>query len=132
MIVDSSALIAILRSEPEADQFAELIVSQPAQISAANWLEASMVASGQLGPTGAVLVDQLVEELGVKIVPVTVEEATRARLAFQRYGRGSGSPARLNFGDCFAYALSSVTGEPLLFKGDDFTHTDVLRVVSDG
>lgn len=129
MIVDSSALIAILRTEPEAERFAELIVSQPARISAANWLETSIVANGQLGPVGAVLVDKLVSEARIEIEPVTVDQAIRARLAYQRYGRGSGSPAKLNFGDCFAYALSSVTGEPLLFKGDDFAHTDVLRVV---
>lgn len=129
MIVDSSAVIAILRAEPEAEQFAELIVSQPARISAANWLEASMVAYGELGSAGSTLVDELVAEAEIEIEPVTVEQARSARLAFQRYGRGSGSPARLNFGDCFAYALSSVTGQPLLFKGDDFTHTDVLRVI---
>ena len=128
MIVDSSALIAVLRSEPEADRFAELMLSGPARISAANWLEAAMVAHGQLGAAGDVLLDRLVAESGVDIEPVSVEQARRARLAFTRYGRGSGSPARLNLGDCLAYALSSVTGEPLLFKGDDFTHTDVLRV----
>lgn len=129
MIVDSSALIAVLRAEPEADEFAELIVSGPTRISAANWFEASMVAHGERGSAGVALLDRLVEEATIEIEPVSVEQARRARLAFQRYGRGSGSPARLNFGDCFAYALSSVTGEPLLFKGEDFTHTDVLRAV---
>lgn len=129
MIVDSSALIAVLRAEPEADEFAELIVSGPARISAANWLEASMVAHGERASAGVALLDRLVDEAAIEIEPVSVEQAHRARLAFQRYGRGSGSPARLNFGDCFAYALSSVTGEPLLFKGEDFTHTDVLRVI---
>ena len=129
MIVDSSARIAVLRAEPEADEFAELIVSGPTRISAANWLEASMVAHGERGSAGVALLDRLVEEATIEIEPVSVEQARRARLAFQRYGRGSGSPARLNFGDCFAYALSSVTGEPLLFKGEDFTHTDVLRAV---
>ena len=129
MIVDSSAVIAILRAEPEAEQFADLIVSQPARISAANWLETSMVAYGELGSAGSSLVDELVDEAEIEIEPVTVEQARSARLAFQRYGRGSRSPAKLNFGDCFAYALSSVAGEPLLFKGDDFTHTDVLRVI---
>ena len=129
MIVDSSALIAVLRAEPEADEFAELIVSGPTRISAANWLEASMVAHGERVSAGVALLDRLVEEATIEIEPVSVEQARRARLAFQRYGRGSGSPARLNLGDCFAYALSSVTGEPLLFKGEDFTHTDVLRAV---
>lgn len=88
-----------------------------------------MVAYGELGSAGSTLVDELVAEAEIEIEPVTVEQARSARLAFQRYGRGSGSPARLNFGDCFAYALSSVTGQPLLFKGDDFTRTDVLRVI---
>ena len=129
MIVDSSAVIAILRAEPEAERFAELIVSQPARISAANWLEASMVAYGELSSAGSTLVDELMDKAEIEIEPVTVEQARSARLAFQRYGRGSSSPAKLNFGDCFAYALSSVTGEPLLSKGDDFTHTDVLRVI---
>lgn len=128
MIIDSSVLIAILLEEPEAERFAELIASGSARMSAANWLEASMVARGHLGAVGTALVDRLVAEAGVEIEPVTIEQARRARLAFERYGRGSGSPARLNFGDCFAYALSSSTGEPLLFKGDDFGHTDVLRV----
>lgn len=86
-----------------------------------------MVAHGQLGAGGVALVDRLVAEAGIEIEPATVEQARRARLAFQRYGRGSGSPAKLNFGDCFAYALSAVTGEALLFKGEDFIHTDVLR-----
>lgn len=129
MIIDSSVLIAILRAEPEAERFAELMACDSVRISVANWLEASMVAHGQLGAAGTALVDRLVAEAGVEIEPVTVEQARRARLAFERYGRGSGSPAKLNFGDCFAYALSSSTGEPLLFKGDDFVHTDVLRVV---
>lgn len=129
MIIDSSAVIAILRAEPEAEQFAELIVSRPARISAANWLEASLVAYGQLGSVGCSLVDELIDEAEIEVEPVTAEQARSARLAFQRYGRGSGSSAKLNFGDCFAYALSSVTGEPLLFRGDDFTHTDVLRVL---
>ncbi len=128
MIVDSSALIAVLRSEPEAAEFAELIVAGPARISAASWLEASMVAHGERGSAGVTVLDRLVAEAGIEIEPGTVEQARRARLAFQRYGRGSGSPARLNFGDCFAYALSSATGEPLLFKGEDFACTDVLRV----
>lgn len=127
MIVDSSALVAILRNEPEAASFSEMLVDEPSRVSAANWLEAAMVADGS-GPSASAGFDRLVETAGLEIVPVTKEQARSARAAFRRYGRGSGSPARLNFGDCLAYALAAVTGEPLLFKGEDFTHTDVLRV----
>lgn len=129
MIVDSSALIAVLRDEPEAARFAELMVDEPARISAANWLEAAMVADGSGNPAAGGHLDEIVEAAEVEIVPVTAEHARSARNAFRRYGRGSGSPARLNFGDCHAYALSAVSGEPLLFKGDDFNQTDVLSVM---
>ena len=126
MIVDTSALIAVLFDEPEQEAFTSLITSQPARVSAANWLEATMVADGKRTDAGARL-DRLVQGAGIVIEPVTEAHARAARIAFRRYGRGSGSPARLNFGDCFAYALSATSGEPLLFKGDDFIHTDVLR-----
>ncbi len=129
MIVDTSALIAILVDEPERELFTELLGSRRSRISAANWFEAAMVAEGRGGRRATVDLDRLVDILGITIEPVTVEHATAARIAFRRYGKGSGSPAKLNFGDCFAYALSAATGEPLLFKGDDFTHTDILRAV---
>lgn len=129
MIADTSALVAILLGEPEEDLFAELLATGPSSMSAANWLEAAMVAEGRGPRPLSAEFDRLVEDLGLEIEPVTHQQAKVARLAFRRYGRGSGSPARLNFGDCFAYALSSVTGEALLFKGDGFAHTDVLRAV---
>lgn len=125
MIVDTSALIAVLFAEEEAAEFADLMAEHPSRVSAANWVEASMVADGKRVAAGERL-DRLVAELGVAIEPVTETHARAARIAFRRYGRGSGSPARLSFGDCFAYALSATSGEPLLFKGVDFTHTDVL------
>lgn len=128
MIVDTSALIAIIRDEPERDAFARLLLRSPARISAANWFEATMVADGSRVGAGSRL-DRIVESARLTIEPVTEAHARAARIAFRRYGRGSGSPARLNFGDCFAYALSATSGEPLLFKGDDFTHTDVLAAV---
>ncbi|MDQ6525166.1 type II toxin-antitoxin system VapC family toxin [Nocardioides sp. LHD-245] len=128
MIIDSSALIAILRDEPEREQFTELLLSEPSRMSAANWFEAATVADGSRVRAGQLL-DQLVVTADLMIEPVTEAHARAARIAFRRYGRGSGSPAKLNFGDCFAYALSAATGEPLLFKGDDFIHTDILRVV---
>ncbi|WP_110207390.1 type II toxin-antitoxin system VapC family toxin [Nocardioides daejeonensis] len=127
MIVDTSVLIAILQNEEEATEFAELLVAEPSRISAANWLEAAMVAEGSGDPDAARNLDLLVETAGIVIEPVSVRQARAARTAFRRYGRGSGSPARLNLGDCFAYALAVDSGEPLLFKGDDFVHTDVLR-----
>lgn len=128
MIVDSSALLAILRDEPERQHFIALLAQQQPRMSAANWFEAAMVADSSRLRAGDRL-DQLVETAKVTIEPVTEAHARAARIAFRRYGRGSGSPARLNFGDCFAYALSATSGEPLLFKGDDFTHTDVLRAL---
>ncbi len=127
MIVDSSALIAILRNEPEAERFSRLLVDRPAKMSAANWLKAAMVADGSGDPAAGERLDQIVDAAQIEIVDVTADHARKARAAFRRHGRGSGSPARLSFGDCIAYALSAVADEPLLFKGDDFTHTDVLK-----
>ncbi len=129
MIVDSSAVIAILRGEPEADSFAELLVVTPSRMSAANWLEASMVADGGGSPTAISDFDELIRQLGITVIPVTAEHARVARAAFRRYGRGSGSPARLNFGDCIAYATAITEGLPLLFKGNDFGHTDVPAAI---
>lgn len=129
MIVDTSALIAVLRDEPEATAFTHALLDSSPRMSAVNWLEAAMVADGREDGRSGSRLDRLVDALGITIEPVTEAHARAARLAFRRYGRGSGSPARLNFGDCFAYALSATSGDPLLFKGDDFTHTDVLRAL---
>ena len=129
MIVDSSAIIAILFREAEAEPFTELIASSRCRVSTANWVETAMRVEGARGRDGGAELDALVTELRVELEPVTEAHARAARIAFRRYGRGSGSPARLNFSDCFAYALSATSGEPLLFKGDDFTHTDVLRAL---
>ena len=117
MIVDTSALIAILRAEPEARAFAIAIAdADHRRISAANYLEAAMVIDGSRR------FDDLLREAAIAIEPVTAEQAKVAREAYRDFGRGSGHAARLNFGDCFAYALAMTTGEPLLFKGDDFLH----------
>lgn len=126
MIVDSSALMAILLDEPERDLFTQLITDGPCTMSAATHVEWSIVSAKVSTPTEA---DELIASLGIEVVPFTPHQALLARRAHQRYGRGRGSPARLNLGDCFSYALSVDTGEPLLFKGDDFTHTDVLPAV---
>lgn len=131
MIVDTSAVIAILRQEEDAAEYAAAIESAPVtSISAATVLEASLVA----GPERSDSLDHLLAE-GITVVAFDTHQLAIARSAHARYGRGSGSPARLNFGDCFSYALATMTGEPLLFKGQDFRHTDItpaLRVGETG
>jgi ribonuclease VapC len=126
MIIDTSALIAILRDEPEAAACAEAIETAPhRRISAANFVEAAIVIDGARDPVASRRFDDLVNEAQSVIEVVTEVQARIAREAYRDFGRGSGHPARLNFGDCFAYALARATGEPLLFKGDDFTQTDI-------
>lgn len=126
MIVDTSALIAILRDEPEAPACARAIeAASRRRISAANFVEAAIVIDGSRDPVASRRFDDLLREAQAEIEPVTEAQARIAREAYRDFGRGSGHPARLNFGDCFAYALARTTGEPLLFKGDDFAHTDV-------
>jgi ribonuclease VapC len=126
MIVDTSALIAILRDEPEAAACAAAIEAVPhRRISAANFVEAAIVIDGSRDPVASRRFDDLVREAQLVIEAVTEAQARIAREAYRDFGRGSGHPARLNFGDCFAYPLARATGEPLLFKGDDFSHTDI-------
>ncbi len=126
MIVDTSIVIAILRDEPEALDFSAILeANMPVAMSAGSWIEIAIVLS-RLGVAGLEERSiELVEALGFRIEPVTVEQAEIARAAYREFGKGN-HPAHLNFGDCFAYALSKATGEPLLFKGDDFAQTDVL------
>lgn len=125
MIVDSSALLAILQEEPEADRFT-LALRRDAVcgVSVANWLELSMVAFQRGGEDAVRDLDLLLHKHGIEIEAVTPKQGTIARRAFMKYGKGV-HPARLNFGDCFAYALAKDTGEPLLFKGEDFAQTDI-------
>jgi ribonuclease VapC len=126
MIVDTSALIAILRDEPDAAFFAEAIENaSQRRMSAANFLEAAVVIDGSRDPVASRRFDELIKEAEIVISPVTEAQARIAREAYRDFGKGSGHPAQLSFGDCFAYALAKVTGEPLLFKGNDFVHTDV-------
>jgi len=128
MIVDTSALIAILRDEPEARAFAIAIAdADRRRVSAANYLEAAIVIDGSRDPIASRRFDDLLREGGIAIEPVTEEQAKVAREAYRDFGRGSGHAARLNFGDCFAYALAKTTGEPLLFKGDDFLHAGIAQ-----
>ena len=126
MIIDTSALIAILRNESDASQYA-LAIERAAHrsISAANYLEAAVVIDGSRDPVASRRFDDLLKEAQITIEPVTAAQAQIAREAYRDFGRGSGHPAKLNFGDCFAYALAKTTGEPLLFKGNDFTHCGI-------
>jgi ribonuclease VapC len=132
MIVDTSALIAILRDEPEAAACAEAIEAAPhRRMSAANFVEAAIVIDGSRDPVASRRFDDLVKEAKLVIEAVTEMQARIAREAYRDFGRASGHPARLNFGDCFAYALARATGEPLLFKGNDFLHTDIASALTE-
>jgi ribonuclease VapC len=126
MIVDTSAVIAILRMEAEAPEFARIIerAAQP-RISAVSYVEAGAVIDGSKDPVASRRFDELIEAAEIAIEPVTEAQARIARQAYRDFGKASGHPAKLNFGDCFAYALAKVKGEPLLFKGQDFSQTDV-------
>ncbi len=121
MIADSSALVAILNGEPEEDEFKAAIATHPTRISATTVLEIAIV----IREPRYQLLDVLLEDTEIAVVPFDGAQARVAREAYARFGKKSGSPARLNLGDCMAYALAKVSGEPLLFKGDDFTHTDI-------
>jgi ribonuclease VapC len=126
MIVDSSALLAILFAEPDAVSYAEAIEREAlCRISAANWLETAIRIDRGSGAIGRQAFDDLVRVAALTVEPVTAEQAAFARVAYQAYGKGTGHPAQLNFGDCFAYALAKTLNEPLLFKGDDFAQTDI-------
>lgn len=126
MIIDSSALIAILRAEPEAGEMARAIErAQIRRISAANWLETAVVIDASRDPVASRRFDELVQTAELHVEPVTGDQARIARDAYRDFGKGSGHKAGLNFGDCFAYALAKSTGEDLLFKGNDFGYTDI-------
>jgi ribonuclease VapC len=127
MILDTSALVAVLYGEPEARDFVERIrAADVCRISVANHVELSMVVESQLGPNGTRQADAFLRRAGVVVEPVTIEQGDLARQAFLDFGKGR-HKAALNFGDCFAYALARATGEALLFKGDDFALTDIRR-----
>ena len=126
MILDTSVLVAILAEEPDSDRYIGAISRAPrCRISAGNFLELSIVIEGQFDAEVLRQCDALFRRIGVVIEPVTVDQVHVARQAFHDFGRGR-HPASLNFGDCFAYALAKVTGEPLLFKGKDFEKTDII------
>jgi ribonuclease VapC len=129
MILDTSALAAIFFSEPEAEKYTKIIHdTDGCRISAVNFVELSMVLEGQIGGDAVQQADMFFRRARIAIEPVTVEHAYVARQAFHDFGKGR-HKAGLNFGDCFAYALAKTTAEPLLFKGRDFSQTDVAAVV---
>jgi ribonuclease VapC len=129
MVIDTSALIVILNYEPEAEQFATAIQDASTRlISAASLLECAIVIEARYGEAGGGKLDELLNKAQVKVEPVTAEQVAVGRLAYRAYGKGR-HPAALNFGDCFSYALAKITGEPLLFKGDDFGQTDIQAVI---
>ena len=126
MIVDSSALVAILKREPERQRFTQLLKdAAEVRISAATYFEVSIVIDSARDPITSRMLDDLIESSKILIEPFTVDQVQIARQAYRDFGRGSGHRANLNFSDCFAYALARAKREPLLYKGDDFVHTDV-------
>lgn len=129
MIVDSSALIAILFQEAEASAFASALREAPTRnVAAPTVVEAALVAEGRVGPEMGRELDDLLAAMQAEIVPFTAEHAALAREAWRRYGKGR-HPAGLNLGDCVSYALAKARNEPLLFKGDDFARTDVKAAI---
>ena len=130
MILDTSAIIAILRDEPEAARFAQAIEDAAhRRLSAVNYVEGAAVIDSSRDPVASRRYDDLLREARVAIEPVTEAQARIAREAYRDFGKGSGHPAKLNFGDCFAYALAKDMAEPLLYKGEDFSSTDVAHVL---
>lgn len=128
MIIDSSAVVAMLRVEPEGQTFAQMILGGGGgSISAGNYLETGIVIDSDRDPVLSAELDMLLQRLDVDIAPVTASQARIARQAYRDFGKGSGHKAQLNYGDCFAYALAMERGEPLLFKGEDFVHAGVAR-----
>ena len=126
MIVDTSAVLAILRGEPEAQRLAEdILASEVALMSTANYVEAGAVVDRIGDPVLSRRLDELLALLRVELAPSDSAQAAAARAAYADFGKGSGHPAALNFGDCLAYGLAKVTGQPLLFVGDDFAQTDL-------
>ena len=130
MIIDTSALLAILRAEPDALEYAQALAGASIRrISAANYVEAAAVIDAGHDPVASRRFDELLREAQCVIEPVTEAQARLAREAYRDFGRGTSHPAKLNFGDCFAYALAKAMNEPLLFKGNDFKYTDVAPAI---
>jgi len=130
VIIDTSAIIAILRDEPDASSYARAIADATScRVSAVNFVESAVVIDASRDPIATRRFDEFVKEANILIEPVTADQAQIARAAYRDFGKGSGHPAKLNFGDCFAYALAKTLAEPLLFKGSDFAHTDIVSTL---
>jgi len=130
MIVDTSALVAILRDEPEAPLLIRALVRDShRRVSAVSYVEAAVVIDMNRDPVASRKFEELLREAEIRIEPVTAAQARIAREAYRDFGKGSGHPAQLNFGDCFSYALAKDSGETLLFKGDDFRQTDLTPAI---
>ncbi|MFD4434226.1 type II toxin-antitoxin system VapC family toxin [Nocardia sp. NPDC058497] len=128
MVIDTSAVVTILTNEPEAACYEDAIAADPVRLmSTGTYLELSIVIEARYGEPGGRELDLWLHRAAVDLIAVHPEHAHRARTAYRNFGKGR-HPAGLNFGDCFSYALSKVSGEPLLFKGNDFTRTDVTQV----
>ncbi len=125
MIIDTSVLVGILLGEADAEELKQVLVTaNDCRLSVVSLVEATMVFESRNGVDAGRALDELLVAAGVELIEVTQEQAESARRAWRRFGKGN-HPAGLNFGDCFAYALAETTGEPLLFKGDDFALTDI-------
>ncbi len=130
MIIDASAIIAILRDEPDAASYARAIADATSRhLSAVNFVEAAVVIDVSRDPIASRRFDDFIKAANIAVEPVTERQAQTARAAYRDFGKGSGHPAKLNFGDCFAYALTRELGQTLLFKGEDFSHTDVASAL---
>ncbi len=128
MIVETSAIVAILFRESEAERYEKAILeAQNCRMSVVSYLEAAIVLESRNGIAAGHDLDALLKEMDIELEPVTLDQAQGARRAWQRFGKGN-HPASLNFGDCFSYALAEATREPLLFKGRDFALTDIEAV----
>lgn len=129
MLLDTSALLAILFDEPEARAMVRAVAKDPTRlVGAPTLVEASAVLTARKGSGGEVALDALLERMRVEVVPMSVDAARLARLAYARFGKGVGDPAVLDYGDCLSYGIAMAMREPLLFKGDDFGRTDVPAV----
>ncbi len=128
MVIDTSAVVAILQDEPERRAINEAIeAADSRKLSVASWVELSIVIESRLGAEGLRVLDRFVDRAGIELIPVGREHGEAARHAFCQFGKGKHA-AGLNYGDCFSYALASVLNEPLLFKGEDFSRTDIAAV----
>jgi ribonuclease VapC len=132
IVADTSALVAIVFNEPERAAFLEAVRAARTLVSLVSAVEARMVVHGRKGEAGVILLDDMLRQPAFEVVSPSIREMEIAYDAFVTYGRGSGHAAALNFGDVFSYALAKSRGAPLLFKGDDFGHTDIERAASRG